>query len=66
LKQIDKPRGETKGRDRRGKEEMIHKRETKDQRYRGEREVERKIGEIHKGEILRRERRRKRGDILWI
>jgi hypothetical protein len=45
---------------------MIHKTETKDQRYRGEREVERKIGEIHKGEILRRERRRKRGDILWI
>jgi hypothetical protein len=32
-------------------EEKIQKRETEDQRYRGERKIERNIGELHKGEI---------------
>ncbi len=44
-------------------EEKKQIRETEDQRYRGEREVERKIGTIHRGEKYRRERReKKRGE----
>jgi hypothetical protein len=47
LKQIEtnrRDKGETGGET----EEKVQKRETEDQRYRGEREVERKIGEIHR------------------
>jgi hypothetical protein len=50
---MEKPRGEKTGRDRRRDGGKIQKRETEDQRYRGEREVEKKIGEICRGEIYR-------------
>jgi hypothetical protein len=44
---MERPRGET----REETEEKIQKREKEDQKYRGERELERKIVEIHRGEI---------------
>ncbi len=51
LKQMERPRGETKGRDRRRDGAKIQKRETEDEKYKGERELKRTIVEIHRGEI---------------